>query len=391
MPAHDDAAQDPASLRAQYARLRQVVDLCPDAFYAIDEHGVVLMANKAISLWLNTPLDKLVGNRLIDVVEPRELAEALLRDVDQIFDASETNFDTNETVETLDAPYVMPDGETRIFHFWDIPYIDAQTGARALLGVATDVTRRKAHERVQRDLEIARIIQKNLLPSDSLDLDGFDVAGWSEAANHAGGDHFDWLPLPGERAIITLADVSGHGVGPAIVTAICRAYARATLTSDEPLGPLVTRLNALLFDDLPTDRFITFVAAIVDARESSVRLLSAGHGPMLLYDASAREVRHISAQGVPLAIFGDTIYDRADSIAMDAGDALVLVSDGFFEWPNPGGEMYGAERLAESIGSRAPGASARQLIDALRGDVVGFAEGTPQPDDMTAVVIRRTA
>ena len=82
------------------------------------------------------------------------------------------------------------------------------------------------------DLDIARSIQQDLLPAQSPSLENFDVAGWNEPANQTGGDYFDWQTLPDGRLAISLGDATGHGIGPALVSALCRAYARASLVVD---------------------------------------------------------------------------------------------------------------------------------------------------------------
>jgi serine phosphatase RsbU (regulator of sigma subunit) len=141
--------------------------------------------------------------------------------------------------------------------------------------------------RMEHDLSIARDIQAGLLPRNPPEIDGFDIAGMNRPADQTGGDYYDWQELPDGRLAVVLADVSGHGIGPALVMAVCRAYARSTApTSPDPAG-LVTRLNQLIHGDLPGDRFITFVVAVLDPN-GTVQLVSAGHGPTLLYRAGSK-------------------------------------------------------------------------------------------------------
>ena len=91
-------------------------------------------------------------------------------------------------------------------------------------------------QRMERDLDIARQIQRGLLPSSKPNVPGYDIAGWSRAADKTGGDYFDWQMLPDGQILISLADVSGHGIGPALMAAVCRAYARATTAGRRTSG-----------------------------------------------------------------------------------------------------------------------------------------------------------
>lgn len=159
-------------------------------------------------------------------------------------------------------------------------------------------TRREV-ERLEHDLGIARSIQQGLLPQNPPQLDGFEIAGWNQPADQTGGDYFDWQELADGRLAVSLADVTGHGIGPALVTAVCRAYARASFPSDSELESVMKQLNNLLFEDLPPERFVTFVVALLDPATSEIQLLSAGHAPLLLYTLADDLV----PMGSPLAFF----------------------------------------------------------------------------------------
>lgn len=260
-----------------------------------------------------------------------------------------------------------------------------RTHVAAALGEAE--ARRKA-EQFEHDLNIARSIQQGLLPSEPPQVEGFDVAGWSQPADQTGGDYYDWQQLPDGRVAITLADVTGHGIGPALVTAVCRAYARASFPADEALATLTSRINELLVEDLPEDRFITFVVALLDPASASLQLLSAGHGPILLYRAADDAVEQFEADDIPFGISSGIDYGPANDMQLAPGDILVLVTDGFFEWCNAAGEQFGIERLNEAIRASSQ-QTAEQLIGRLHDAVLHFTAGTPQPDDLTAVVVKR--
>ena len=243
-------------------------------------------------------------------------------------------------------------------------------------------------ERVNRDLDIARSIQQGLLPSRAPGLDGFEVAGWNQPADQTGGDYFDWQTLPDGRLAVSLGDATGHGIGPALVSASCRAYARASFLNGGARDGVLDHLNRLLAEDLPSNRFVTFAVVILDPASARVRVLSAGHGPILWYRHADDEIEQLEAQGIPLGMIAGVEYERGTEACLASGDVLALITDGFYEWENPSGEEFGIERLAAVL-REARGASAEGVIERLRSAVADFCEGTPQKDDLTAVILRR--
>jgi len=242
-------------------------------------------------------------------------------------------------------------------------------------------------ERMNQDLEVARSIQQGLLPSRSPSLAGFEVAGWNQPAEQTGGDYFDWQTLPDGRVAVSLGDATGHGIGPALITASCRAYARASFLSSEH-DELLGNLNRLLADDLPQNRFVTFAVAFLDPVRSDVEVHSAGHGPILLYRRATDQIENIEAQGIPLGMIAAAAYERGPTASLASGDLLVMVTDGFYEWEDPEGEQFGLTRL-EAVIRDARDDPAANVIEKLRSAVVNFTRGTEQQDDLTAVIVKR--
>lgn len=241
---------------------------------------------------------------------------------------------------------------------------------------------------VNHDLDIARSIQQGLFPTQSPELKDFDLAGWNQPADQTGGDYFDWQALPDGRIAISLADATGHGIGPALVSASCRAYSRASLLVNAEKNGLLDRLNRLLADDLSANRFVTFVVVFLDPTNSNIKILSAGHGPILWYRSDGDQIENLDAQGIPLGMIAGVKYGKANEGCLAPGDMLVIVTDGFYEWENPDGEEFGLSRL-ESVIRESHGCSANEVIARLRSSVETFCNGTEQKDDLTAVVLKR--
>lgn len=241
---------------------------------------------------------------------------------------------------------------------------------------------------INHDLDVARSIQQGLLPTQSPKLDDFEIAGWNQPADETGGDYFDWQALPDGRIAISLADATGHGIGPALVGASCRAYSRASLLANAEKNGLLDRLNKLLAEDLSANRFVTFVVAFLNPTNSNVQILSAGHGPILWYRSDSDKIENLEAQGIPLGMIAGVKYGQANEGRLAPGDMLVIVTDGFYEWENPGGEEFGLSRL-ESVVRESHDCSAEEVIARLRSSVENFCKGTEQKDDLTAIVLKR--
>jgi len=241
-------------------------------------------------------------------------------------------------------------------------------------------------EQINHDLDLARSIQQDLMPARPPQLDDFEIAGWNQPANQTGGDYFDWQALPDGQLAISIGDATGHGIGPALVSALCRAYARASFLADQ--NQILERLNSLLASDLADDRFVTFAVIFLNPANSKVKVLSAGHGPILWYRRAANKWENFEAQGIPLGMIDGMSYEDSRLNYLRAGDMIVLVTDGFYEWQNPQSEEFGLTRLKDTIHA-ARDCSPEEVIAKLYAAVKDFSKGTAQNDDLTAVVLKR--
>jgi serine phosphatase RsbU (regulator of sigma subunit) len=243
-------------------------------------------------------------------------------------------------------------------------------------------------KQVEHDLEIARSIQQSLLPRIRPTVEGMDISGWNLPADATGGDYFDWKKLRDGRVVVTLADVTGHGIGPALLASVCRAYARSSFDTHADMVKAFDHVNEFFGEDLPGGSFATFVAAVCSGETGRVELLSAGHGPLFVYSSARDSFVELSAQAIPLGLMPE--LNSSDPVVLDLepGDMVVLATDGFFEWENAEGEQFGVERLTQAVRearNRAP----EEIIAELYSAVKAFANGSKQIDDLTAVVIKR--
>ena len=242
-------------------------------------------------------------------------------------------------------------------------------------------------QKIERDLNIARDIQQGLLPQEQAKADGFDIAGWNKPADQTGGDCYDYLQLPDGALAVTIADATGHGIGPALMIAECRALFRATVSLTQDLTTVVGRVNNLLCEDLPDDRFVTAFFGVLTPATRTLSFISAGHGPLIQYFREKDEFVELKANAVPLGIMPDLPFSEPDQFAMKRGDMMVLVTDGFFEWADAEGQQFGTERLFKVIREHRDSPVA-EVISRMHEAVLAFANGTEQADDLTAVVIK---
>ena len=247
---------------------------------------------------------------------------------------------------------------------------------------------RRQMEHLQHDLEVARSIQQSLLPHSMPQVAGWDIAAWNQPADQTGGDYYDWQQLANGKFMLALADVTGHGIGPALLASVCRAYARANFRNQPSFVKAMEEINTAIAGDVKEGRFITFVAAVFSGEVSRVELLSAGHAPLFLYLLKHDCFRLMEAHALPLGISDTFLSDPPNCLDLETGDLLLLATDGFFEWEGPAGERFGTERLEASLRA-ASNKQAAEIISSLYRDVLQFAAGTRQMDDLTAIVLKR--
>ena len=255
--------------------------------------------------------------------------------------------------------------------------------------------------RIERDLQVARRIQQDTLPERIPVVPGFDIHGWNEPAEETGGDTYDVIGcrrVPGEdgsrlvateaeRAVLLLADASGHGIGPALSVTQVRAMLRMAVRVGEDLPGIVHHLNAQLCADLTEGRFVTAWVGELDARERTLRSFSCGQGPLLFYRTAAQACETIETDTVPLGCLDDLAVVPRDPIRMEPGDVFVVLSDGVIDAESATGERFGTPRVIDLIVSAREG-SAEELVAALRQALTMFTGGVRPDDDRTAVVIK---
>jgi serine phosphatase RsbU (regulator of sigma subunit) len=248
----------------------------------------------------------------------------------------------------------------------------------------------RQHHHLERELEIASRIQQALFPSVPPQVQGFELAGRSQPANQTGGDMFDFISLPGGGWLIALADAAGHGVGPALVISETRAYLRALSRGAARPGSILHGTDALLSANTRESNLVTCFVGLLEPADDTLSLASAGQGPIFFFDHAAQRFTEMNATCPPLGSFllappnGGEVRQR-----FRPGDFLVVVSDGFYEAVSVGRELYGLDRLKDSL-LRHRELPASNLIDAVWDDLARFTGPSAQADDLTVIVLRKT-
>ncbi len=238
------------------------------------------------------------------------------------------------------------------------------------------------------DLEVARQIQFGLLPFEPFERDGFSIVSAMRPANTVGGDYFDIIDLGGSRLAIAVGDVAGKAMPAALLMALLQGSLRTLLSADFRGEVVVSKLNAHLCANIPSNRLVTFFYAELDTATGEMRYVNGGHNPPFLIRGGEPSAR-LGATGMALGVLPETPYE-AMTLQLEPGSRLLMYTDGVTEATNPADEEYGDVRLEAYVRSRVrePG---RQLIDGILDDVLRFC-GTARPhDDMTLMFLGRAA
>jgi serine phosphatase RsbU (regulator of sigma subunit) len=267
-----------------------------------------------------------------------------------------------------------------------------------LAGVASTaavaIENAKMHEQVveqqalQRDLELARQMQRSLLPSRPPQVPGYFFFEYYQAARHVGGDYYDYIQLPGGRFGVIVGDVAGKGMSAALLMARLSADVRFSLASEPDAARAVRQINEGFAHHDWQDRFVTMIAAILNPITSELIVVNAGHmAPLLRRSGGAVEELGEGVAGLPLGVAPGYEY-QAYVHRLEPGDVVTMFTDGFSEAMNGDRDLYGLERLKEQI--RSPAINVNEFGQQILEDVRRFVDGVDQSDDMCLVCFGRT-
>ena len=265
----------------------------------------------------------------------------------------------------------------------------ARLGESIVNQLTAVVSEEKAHrEKLNRELEIAREVQERLFPQSIPTVRGADLYATCRPALLVGGDYYDFLSLPAGRLGIAIGDVAGKGISAALTMASLQASVRAeALRGTDEGTEIVAKVNRLLCDTTPANRYATLFYAQFDSEAKTLTYVNAGHNPPLLFKSnSSGEVVRLSVGGTVVGLFGESAYHHA-VIGLEKGDFVVAFTDGITETMNAADEEWGEDNLIRT-GQSSCGLTAREIVAQIMQAADAFAAGAEQHDDMTVIVLR---
>ncbi|MFK7743202.1 MAG: PP2C family protein-serine/threonine phosphatase [Planctomycetota bacterium] len=244
-----------------------------------------------------------------------------------------------------------------------------------------------AKAKLQKDVEIARRIQQHLLPTVPDDIDGLEVALRYEAAEQASGDTYDLVPLRNGRYAIMIGDVTGHGVGAALLTHTVTSALRSYLELIDDIADVVARVNQRLVDSVETGNFMSLLLMVVDPKKRHLEYVNAGHPGVLVCQKDGSRV--LEKTGMVLGVVGDQAYEKSPVIELGAGDVLFAHTDGVDEAMSPSREVFGTDRLHALVQEkRLAGAPAEAVLSEIMRQVHAHTGTDVMDDDFTMITAR---
>jgi phosphoserine phosphatase RsbU/P len=241
-------------------------------------------------------------------------------------------------------------------------------------------------QRRDRELEMARGIQKSILPSEPPVIPGFDLSVISEACSEVGGDYYDFLSLGPQTLLLVVADVQGKGISSALSMTKLQATLRALVMHLHTLEVLALSLNEMLYTDAKSRKYLSIFMGVVDTRGNGLHYINAGHVPPILIDGKTGEHKLLQEGGAVMGLVPTAEYTRG-SLRLNPGDVLVANTDGITEACNAENLAWGVERLAGCV-SKNRHKTADQIIEAVIGEVREYSRGASQQDDKVLMVLK---
>jgi len=323
--------------------------------------------------------------------------------------ASDAQFDASESISNLSIRSMMcvpmlglseePIGIINIdtqnpvqqFQEEDLDLLMSVAGQAALsYESARLMTSYMAKQKQDNEMNIARGVQQDLLPSDVPDVEGYDFFASYDSAQAVGGDYYDIFELPDEKIGLSFGDVAGKGVPGAMIMSRMSSCVQSTMRFVHECGPAVAAINDHMCDSAVEGRFVTYVLVILDTQNHRLSLVNAGHmSPMVLKPDGSLDEFPDESIGMPIGVMEGYPYEVVER-DLAPGEIVVLFTDGVDEAMDPAGELYTLDGMRDFIKANKD-KNAAELGQALLADVRRHANGRPQNDDITIMTFGRVS
>jgi PAS domain S-box-containing protein len=359
-------------LDEQDQRYRHMLSHVPAIVWTMDESFHITSAAGATLRAMNVNAAQLVGKSLHDVLESEDAQNqsVALAAHEQAMQGNEIGYES----EWLD----------HLFQVRVVPLNGSPQKQAGVLGVALDITEQR---RQQHELEFARVIQESLLPTEQPQFDGFDIYGASHPAMQTCGDWYDYLWWANGSLGLVVGDVSGKGYGPAIMSAALASYLESAVESQVEPHEMVSLCNRLYSKHSHNNGFAVLSLVRLQPSEKTFEYMGAGEG-LLVLDAAGNLRYDVPANGLPLGIYPQSEYDPLQRFKLEAGDILLVLTDGFREaHADDATRLFGRERILSVVREHRE-KTAEEIFAALRQACHEFSLPNHVHDDMTGIIVK---
>ncbi|HZR28682.1 MAG TPA: GAF domain-containing SpoIIE family protein phosphatase [Terriglobales bacterium] len=243
-------------------------------------------------------------------------------------------------------------------------------------------------QRLEKEMALARTIQRSLLPEAPPVVPGYELAVLNEPCFEVGGDYYDFLNLGPQTLLLVIADVEGKGVSSALIMSNLQATLRALVMHLHSLEVLALSLNEMIYNDTKSEKFLSIFLGLVDTRRSGLHYINAGHVPPILINGETGKYKLLEEGGTVIGLFPTAEYNRGSASLMP-GDVLVCCTDGILEAMNAQEDEYGNDRLAECVASHRT-KPAQAIVDAVLAEVSEFSRSGTHMDDKVLMIMKVT-
>ncbi len=260
-------------------------------------------------------------------------------------------------------------------------------GSQAAVSIERAILYQQSIEQkaLEEELAIARRIQQTFLPEKAPVVPGLDIAGINIPSEAVGGDYYDYIDIVKNQFGIAIGDVSGKGIGAALIMAAFRASLKAEIRNNYAIRTIFAKVNSLLYESIERENYVTSVYGVLDAKNRVFTFSNAGHNPPLLFKSDSRII-DLTEGGLALGMFPGSQYEERP-VYIDNGDILLFYTDGVTEAQNKNNEEFGENRLKKLV-RQSKESSAREIINRVVDSVQQFKDPSKPLDDLTMILIK---
>lgn len=343
----------------------------------------------------------------------KEDAESILRDKDTL-PYTETYRGDDIKTGVFDFPCTEEDDRDTSMHYFGLPLVGVQGNNGAvfiffksppseeedflaffktmaiLAGThfeSIDLYHQYLEKRIiEEQINIAREIQRGLLPKSTPDLEHFQVAAESRPATQVGGDFYDFITLPSSRQVVLIGDVSGKGIPASQLMSMTKSLLKFHLEHSGNLHETMCEVNKYLTDETPHEKFVTVQAILIDEQRRIIEMVNAGHEFLLVRRSNDSSFEEVRSESLPLGVLSDANFNKLD-VSYQSGDIFLMFTDGLPEAMSPEKKIFGIERIKDVL-KETWHLSVQEILDAFFKALDIHAANSAQHDDTTIIVLK---